>query len=261
MLTDFGAETRKTSPQLGRPSARRPTPDARQLRLGYRGLMLIAEDVLLLATDDLTGKTTVSSMQLDPALAGAVLIELVMAGRVTLEGEGRHGKVVVTDGTPLGDPVLDLALQSLQEKGPLKPASSIHRLAKGLRARLNESLETRGMLRRESGKVLGMFPTTRWPAQDAFYEAGVRDQIVSALLKGQDPDDRTAAVISVLTAADMLKTVVDRTQLKVAKARGKEIGQGNWASDSVRKVIQEAQAAISAGVMVAAGAAMAGGSG
>jgi hypothetical protein len=221
--------------------------------------MLIAEDVLLLATDDATGKSTISSLQLDPALAGAVLIELVVAGRVNLL-EGRQAKVVVTDGTPLGDPVLDVALQSLVDNGPLKPVQAIRLLAKGLRARLNDLLEQRGILRRESGKVLGLFPTTRWPARDSGPEQDVRALVVGALLKGQEPDGRTAAVISVLTAADMLTTVVQRPDIKAAKARGTDIGEGNWAGDSIRKVIQETQAAMTAAVMVSTTAAIAGGS-
>jgi len=222
--------------------------------------MLIAEDVLLLATDDATGKSTISALQLDPALAGAVLIELVVAGRVNLLGEGRQAKVVVTDGTPLGDPVLDVALQSLIDKAPLKPVQAIRLLAKGLRARLNDLLVQRGILRRESGKVLGLFPTTRWPARDSGPEQDVRALVVGVLLKGHEPDGRTAAVISVLTAADMLKTVVQRPDIKAAKARGKDIGAGNWAGDSIRKVIQETQAAMTAAVMVSTTAAIAGGS-
>jgi len=222
--------------------------------------MLIAEDVLLLATDDATGKSTISALQLDPALAGAVLIELVVAGRVNLLGEGRQAKVVVTDGTPLGDPVLDVALQSLIDKAPLKPVQAIRLLAKGLRARLNDLLEQRGILRRESGRALGLFPTTRWPARDSGPEQDVRALVVGVLLKGHEPDGRTAAVISVLTAADMLKTVVQRPDIKAAKARGKDIGAGNWAGDSIRKVIQETQAAMTAAVMVSTTAAIAGGS-
>jgi hypothetical protein len=221
--------------------------------------MLIAEDLVLLATDDATGKTTVSSMHLEPALAGAVLMELVVAGRVNIEGEGRHAMVVITDRTPSGDPVLDAALQSLVEKAPLRPGSAIHRLTKGLRERLNGQLEERGLLRRESGKVLGVFPTTRWPAQDFGYEAEVRSHVVGVLRDGQEPDARAALIITVLTAADMLTTVVDKDDLKAAKARGTEIGEGNWAGDSVRKVIQEAQTALAAAVMVSTTAVIVGG--
>lgn len=223
--------------------------------------MLIAEDLLLLATDDTTGKSTVPSMYRDPALAGAVLMELVVAGRVQLQGEKKAAEVVVTDTTPLGNAVLDAALQSLAEKGPLKSVSAIRRLAKGLPGRLHDELEARGILRREDGKVLGIFSTTRWPAEDSQYESGVRAQVADVLLKGTEPDGRTAAIISVLTAADLLSTVVQKPDLKAAKARGKEISEGNWASDGVRKVVQETQAAIMAAVMVSTSAAVAGASG
>ena len=222
--------------------------------------MLIAEDLLLLATDDESGKITVSSMELDPALAGAVIIDLVVAGRINLDGDGRGAKVVVTDSTPLGDPVLDAALQSLMEKGPVKPGSAISRVAKGLRERVNVQLEQRGLHRREEDRVLGLFPTTRWKAEDSGYENGMRNHLAGVLLKGLQPDGRSAAIISVLTAANLLKTVVDKPDLKTAKARGKEIGNDNWAADSVRKVIQETQAAITTAAMVGATAAIAGGS-
>ena len=146
--------------------------------------MLIAEDILLLETDDLTGKITVSSMQLDPALAGAILIELEVAGRVGLEGQGRSSKVVVTPGESLDHPVLDTALLRLAEKGPLAPGQAISRLTKDLRERLNTSLEQGGLLRRESGKVLGLFTTTRWPAQETGYEDAIRQYLAAALLGG-----------------------------------------------------------------------------
>ena len=63
-----------------------------------------------------------------------------------------------------------------------------------------------------------------------------------------------------LTAADMLKTVVDKPDLKLAKERGQRIGDGNWATDSVRKAIQEMQAAMSVAVMVSTTAVVVGGS-
>ena len=94
-------------------------------------------------------------------------MELVMLGRVNLDGDDRKPKVVVTNAAPSGDPVLDVALQSLIDKGPVKPSQAIGVLGKGLREkRLNDALATRGILRRESGRILGLFPTTRWPAQD-----------------------------------------------------------------------------------------------
>ncbi len=222
--------------------------------------MLIAEELLLLATDDATGKSSVSTMQLDPALAGAVLMELVVAGRVGLDGEGRKAQVVVINEAPMGDPTLDPALQSLVEKAPIRPVSAIGKLGKGLRDRLYNGLQDRGIVRRESGKVLGIFPTTRWPADDSRHEDELRRNISDVLVIGQEPTARVAAIIAVLTAADMLRTVVDKPDLALAKERGKQIGDGNWATDSVRKAIQEMQAAMTVAVMVSTTAAVTAGS-
>ena len=39
-------------------------------------------------------------------------------------------------------------------------------LSKGVRRSLLTGLADRGVLRADEGKVLGIFPTTRWPAVD-----------------------------------------------------------------------------------------------
>jgi Golgi phosphoprotein 3 (GPP34) len=47
------------------------------------GMTLLAEDVLLLLLDDASGKPIVDGTKLDRVLAGALLLELALAGRVT----------------------------------------------------------------------------------------------------------------------------------------------------------------------------------
>lgn len=49
----------------------------------------------------------------------------------------------------------------------------------------------RGILRSEEGKILGIFPTRSWPAQDANHEAEVRRLITQTLVQGTTPDVRT----------------------------------------------------------------------
>lgn len=213
--------------------------------------MLIAEDLLLLATDDADGSAE-ANVQLDPALAGAVLMELVVARRLELLQDGKKPQVVVIDTTPLGDPILDPALQILVDKAPMEPVTAIGRIGRGLRESLYENLQQRGIVRREKTRFWGIIPITRWPAEDSSHEDELRLALNSVLLEGQDPTARVAAVIALLSAADLLKLAVDKSQLKVAQDRGQDIADGNWASDSVKKAIQNAQAAIAAAVMVSA---------
>ena len=76
--------------------------------------MLIAEDLLLLITDDASGRLSAPQPQVDAGLGGANLIELTLARKVDLSGEGDEGKpgrIVVLDPSPVGDDILDAALE------------------------------------------------------------------------------------------------------------------------------------------------------
>ncbi|MFF4620108.1 GPP34 family phosphoprotein [Nonomuraea jabiensis] len=73
----------------------------------------IAEELLLLAYNDEKGTQLVSGTQLDPALAGALLAELAVNGRLELSDK----KVTVKDPSPLGDSELDATLARITEEG------------------------------------------------------------------------------------------------------------------------------------------------
>ena len=62
--------------------------------------MLLAEDLLLLLTNDDTGKLAASSTEVDVALGGALLVELTLMQRVDVAGPDervREGRLVVRD--------------------------------------------------------------------------------------------------------------------------------------------------------------------
>ena len=138
--------------------------------------MLIAEDLLLLLTDDETGKLVASAGEVDVALGGALLVELTLMQRLDLAGPSeqvRKGHLVVRDASATSDPLLDEALAMAGEKQGKKPHNVVTALGKRVRVRLYDRLVGRGLLRAESGKVLGIFPRNHWPAQDATHEDSV----------------------------------------------------------------------------------------
>jgi Golgi phosphoprotein 3 (GPP34) len=217
--------------------------------------MLLAEELLLLALDDERGKVVVA--ELDKGLAGAVLIELALLERIRVAEKGedvRAGRLVLKPGAAPGHPVLDDALRLLSAKEGRKPKDVLGILAKGLRERLELLLVDAGVLRRETRKVLGFFPIERLPAQDSTHETTVRERIAAALDGGR-PDDRTAALIALLSALNAVTTVFDVPDRRVARRRAKEIAEGQWAAAAVRKAVQEVYAATMAAVTVATTAA------
>lgn len=216
--------------------------------------MLIAEDLLLLLTDDATGKPVVDSQRLPLGLAGAVLVELVIAGRVAVVDDGRWGsgpRVAVTDPRPTGDPVLDEALaRTAGKRQPVAASSLLTALAKGLPDALRSRLAARGILRMESGRVLGVFPTVRWPAADSRHEAALRAALRDVVVLGRTPTDREACLVGLLHAVDQVpkQFATEGMTARQLRDRAKALAAGNVGADAARRAIDAANAAITAAI-------------
>ena len=80
----------------------------------YRRAVLLAEEFLLLCLDDESGKKTLSSEKLPPALGAALLVELALMERIGVTphdaGWQRRGRVTITSTKPTDDAELDAAL-------------------------------------------------------------------------------------------------------------------------------------------------------
>jgi hypothetical protein len=208
--------------------------------------MLLAEDLLLLVTDNASGRLSVPSAQVDAGLGGATMIELSLLSKVDLScdrDQGKPGRIIVRDPSPAGDEVLDVALGILIKRQGSKPFTAIRPLGKNLRQALYERLAGSGAIRPGRGRALGIFPTRTWPAQDAQHEQQVRQLVTQALVQQTAPDGRTAALIALLHALRCEHKIIDprpyhlsRRQLR---ARAAEIAERNWASEAVRKVISD----------------------
>jgi hypothetical protein len=218
--------------------------------------MLIAEDLILLAFHDETGKSSSGVSNLEYSLAGALLIELAMLGRIDVAGEedeAKTGRLMVRDTSATGELVLDEALRRLEDLDGSKPKDALGPLARDeLATRLLNGLAHRGILRKEKGRILDVFPTARWPAADSEHEAALRDGLHKVLVDGERPSERIAALIALLTAMDAVGKVLDISSgdPDEVKRRAKEIAEGNWVSDAMRKAVEEITAAVMVAVFV-----------
>jgi hypothetical protein len=227
--------------------------------------MLIAEEYLLLALDDKTGKPLIGSDRLEPALGGALIAELALLERIGVTpkeaGWSKRGRVAITSLKPTDDPELDAALQRLAEsegkrvKDLLSSFTSKKvRLSHGIRDRLLERLAAAGMLVRTEGTVLGFIPRTTWPAGDREPEDHVRRRLQSALVGGEIPAERMVALIALLQVTGLLPKVVSTEDKKALRARAKQLTEGDWAAKAVKDAIEEAAAAAAAAVGASAAA-------
>src|SRR5215831_965872 len=221
--------------------------------------MLLAEDLLLLVTDDASGRLLAPAEQVDAGLGGANLVELTLRNKVDLSGEqdpGKPGRIIVRDPSPAGDAVLDAALEILVARQGKRPSTLIKPLSKNLRRTLYQRLADRGVVRAERGRVLGLFPVRRWPTEDASDEAEGRRLMTQALVQQEAPDTRTAALIALAHAVGCVDKIVDPRQHGLSKrqlrTRAAAIAKGDWGSEAVRKAIEEMMAAVIVTITAAA---------
>jgi len=115
-----------------------------------------------------------------------------------------------------------------------------------------DGLAERGVLRREDGKILGLFNSTKFPEADSAPEAGVREGVAAVLRSQRQPTEREAMLIALLRAYDLVPKMVAKEDRKAAKQRAKEVADEGIAGKAVSDTLKATEAAIIAGIAASA---------
>ncbi|MGI5128829.1 GOLPH3/VPS74 family protein [Pseudonocardia sp. CA-107938] len=206
----------------------------------------LAEDLALLLVDPATGKPLVDGTAFDRVIGGALLLDLAGAGRLTVSGTGSRARITVV-GEPTGDALLDAAAERLGTRRR-RAASAVERLSSKLRAATFDRLATAGIVAGETSRVLGVFPATTWRFVDPAPRAALHSRVASALAGKTDPDERTAALVSLLYAVKAEHKVVDGPRREL-RARAKQIAEGDWAGSAVAQAVQAVRSTIMSAVV------------
>lgn len=221
--------------------------------------MGLAADLTLIAIDPANGKSLLGTTESEPVTGGAALVDLVIAERCEVDGEGRKARVRLIDATPLGDAALDHALSRIKPGRDHKASSLVPRIGKGTRALVLEQLVADEVLTPRREKVLGLVPVVRYDVADP----GRRDLLVAGVtrvLLGQaEPDDVTGPLIGLLSAGNVVKKIVIGPERSMAVRRAKSIAKGNWAGAASKAAVDATTAAVAAAITAAVVASSAGG--
>jgi hypothetical protein len=163
----------------------------------------LADELLLLGYDDQSGRPTVPLIALDLGMVAAVLVELVLCGRI----EVTDTQVLVRDPAPVGVPVTDAVLAKIVSDTPHSVASWMQRLRHGLRPHVLASLVDRGVVRDQDETALEHIHLHRYPTTDPGPEADTRARLAHALTGQAVPDERTAALATLVAGVRMEPTL------------------------------------------------------
>lgn len=174
----------------------------------------LADDLFLIAHDDYSGKAAAPPRTLDPALAGALLGELALDGRITIA----NGQVFLADDRPRQDPVADRILNEVVQRGDGHAARAwVRFLAPRVRHQVGERLVNAGTVRRDRARRLNLRTTVRWPGVDPNRVAVPRVVLTTLLERTDEPLDTRTAMLAVLVRSGGVLRVLNLSSRSVAE--------------------------------------------
>ena len=202
------------------------------------------EEIMLLALRDEEG--TVATGYSEHVVAGAVLAELLLDGRITVQ-DTRKQWVQVQNRKPTGDPITDECLDKMiTGKRRASLQTWISRLAgiKQLRHKVARQLCDRKILRADEDKILLLFTRRIYPEIDPVPEKRIVDRLRNAIFtQSGDIDPRTVVLISLAHGAGMLNQTFGRKEIKGRKKRIEKIVNGELTGKATQQVITACQSA------------------
>lgn len=207
--------------------------------------LFLYEEIMLLVLRDEQG--TVATGFPEQVVAGAILAELLLDGRISVE-DTRKQLVDLKNNKPTGEPILDECLERMaasKRRASLK--IWVQRLAdtKNLRHKVARQLCDRGILRDDEDKVLFLFKRKVYPEINPLPEKKVISRMREAIFTDHSKiDPRTIMLISLANGSDLLRQTFGRKDLKTRRKRIEQIANGDLTGKATKEVIAACQTAV-----------------
>ena len=211
-------------------------------------MLRLSEEIILLMIDENTDRLhRVPGNRLNLALAGATLMDLALENRIDTDPQ----QLVVTDATPVEDPLLDPALLDIAAAPGVHDISfwlqHISLQGEDIREKALSRLVERGIIDSREGDfhflATGVSRTRFYPPLDGEITEEVRLRIMRSLFTGEIPGPRDIAIISLLNACGQFDKFLTISEMEEARERIRLISQmdlvGRAVVDSVRFLAAE----------------------
>lgn len=194
----------------------------------------LAHDLFLLSLAE--GRRT-RRQQVAFGLAGSVLADLALAGRIDLGSQA----VVVRSTAPTGQPSPDWALAEIAGDKPRQTRRWVEKLRGETGKRTVSELLAAGVVRDEQGRFLG-FTSHRYPEPDTRQTDRLRADLVDLVSGGRSAarDLRLVTLVSLIQATGLGGHVLPGVPKRQLKQRVTELEAGADPSQAIRKAVESA---------------------
>jgi hypothetical protein len=211
-------------------------------------MLKLYEELFLLSINDAKGELVgASSSYLPYGLAGAILAELALQGKVQLA----DNRLAVLDAHPTGDELLDDALAAIAASD--KPRKLTHwiNVASGnkLQKRVVQRLVAQNAIRVEKKRFLWVIPYEAYPEQDASAKYWVKQALRGVVLGGEKPEPHTIALLSLLRACRLLNLIFTKDERKAAGQKIDALASADLFGEAVAETVAAVDNAAAATMM------------
>ena len=204
-------------------------------------MLSFAEEIYLLALDDVTGKIASYSeeISLSYALIGAVLCELSLLNKIDTDPD----KLYIIDEKPTGNIILDEVLFILGESNTDMPVSYWLKILLSNASEtedlvLNQLIE-KGILKRVDERIFWVFHTRRYPVIDNKEIKNVEERLREIILGDEIPDPRDAILISLVYACNLFEEILSPKERKRSEKRIQSLAKLDLVGREVVDMIKE----------------------
>lgn len=208
-----------------------------------------SEKFLLIAHHPEKGRLVVSRQYFRYGLAGAILLDLCLDGRLGIE----NGRIIPRPGNTPADPVKSEVIQMITESArPRRAGYWVRKLAFRYNGYLNQIrtvLAGKRLLRIEETRLLGIIPWRRSYITESYTRSNLIRQLKNDILVYRGDAGESSALAGLVEACRMRRILsTDREELKMIRSQVKKILKDSPVSDAVAQTIRQVQAVIIASV-------------
>jgi golgi phosphoprotein 3 len=182
-------------------------------------LTLADEIVVLMLRDDTGAIRSECDSVANIAIAGGVLMELALLGRIDTD----LTSLFIVDPKPVGDELLDPALQKIAAEPETRSSAWWIRVlglhSGDLSAKVLERLVQASILRAEDRQFLWVFSRRAYPQNTGREEREAKTRLVSVMFNDDVPDARDTLLLGLAESTGVLNAIMSPEDLRKTSSR------------------------------------------
>ena len=199
----------------------------------------IIDQLTLLALDDDKGSFVAESNAYAYALAGALIMELALRGRIDLNAK----KVLIKDRTKTNDNVIDryfdIILKSTKEKSLKSWIQQIGNKASKIKLDTVDKLIENRILSKKEHKFLWVFTYNNYPMENPRPENKLRKRLYDVVVNGHRPEIKDIMLLNLIQSCGLGVEVFGKAQAKTFKKKIETINQYDHMAGAISKSVKE----------------------